>query len=425
LFLSIFSFPIYLNQHICVAMRQIIFLKKFFLAAGWSIIITCFFFIQGATAQPRNISGAWTGYVQTSQKRLTYEVVINDSSGVYIGYSKIIFNVKDKSYFGTKTLQIRLEDDNYVLEEMEMIADNFEDSAPRKIKQINTLSLSLTNSKMIFNGNFKTKATMGLKAASGEVYLEKAIQADSSALFRELSQMGKTDDLYFVKKAKADAIVAAEKKRIKDSLAIVDSINLAKINVVPIPAPKPTPAPVVVSKPTVPTSAPAPKPAPAPVVVTKPTAPTPAPAPKPAPAPVVVTKPTPPLPKPAPVIAPGSAADLKKRNIETIQTVYFNSDSLKLTLYDNGEVDGDTVSVVVNGKVIMGKKGLSTNAITETLYITPDLGDSLQMIMYAENLGKIAPNTGLLIIQDGKDRYEIRFSGDLNKNAAIIFKRKR
>ena len=88
-------------------------------------------------------------------------------------------------------------------------------------------------------------------------------------------------------------------------------------------------------------------------------------------------------------------------------------------------MDGDTVSVVVNGKVIMGKKGLSTKAITETLYITPEMGDSLQMIMYAENLGAIAPNTGLLIVLDGKDRYEIRFSGDLNKNAAIIFKRSR
>jgi hypothetical protein len=124
-------------------------------------------------------------------------------------------------------------------------------------------------------------------------------------------------------------------------------------------------------------------------------------------------------------VAEGSASDLNKRSIETIQTVYFKTDSLMLTLYDNGEVDGDTVSVVVNGRVIMGKKGLSTKAITETLYLTPEMGDSLQMIMYAENLGTIAPNTGLLIIQDGKDRYEIRFSGDLTKNAAIIFKRRK
>ena len=102
----------------------------------------------------------------------------------------------------------------------------------------------------------------------------------------------------------------------------------------------------------------------------------------------------------------------------------FKSDSLTLTLYDNGEVDGDTVSVLLNGKTILSKQRLSTNAITKTIYITPDLGDSLQLIMYAENLGSLPPNSGLLIIKDGRDRYEIRFAGDLTKNAAIILKRR-
>ena len=45
--------------------------------------------------------------------------------------------------------------------------------------------------------------------------------------------------------------------------------------------------------------------------------------------------------------------------------------------------------------------------------------------MYAENLGRIAPNTGLLIVQDGDKRHEIRFSGDMQKSSAIIFRRQR
>ena len=120
-----------------------------------------------------------------------------------------------------------------------------------------------------------------------------------------------------------------------------------------------------------------------------------------------------------------SVTELAKRKIETIRTVDFKSDSLVLTLYDNGEVDGDTVSVLLNGKNIMPRQGLSTIAINKTIYITPDLGDTLQLIMYAENLGSIPPNTGLLIIHDGEDMYEIRFAGDLQKNAAIILRRKK
>ena len=133
-----------------------------------------------------------------------------------------------------------------------------------------------------------------------------------------------------------------------------------------------------------------------------------------------------PIVKPTPVQASVvSAAELTKRKTEMIRSVFFKSDSLLLSLYDNGEVDGDTVSVVLNGKIVIASQGLSTKAITKTIYTTPDLGDSLQLVMYAENLGSIPPNTGLLILQDGNDRYEIRFAGDFLKNSAVILRRKR
>jgi hypothetical protein len=226
----------------------------------------------------------------------------------------------------------------------------------------------------------------------------------------------------------------------------------------------PKPEPVVVNKPAAVVTAPATKPAEQPVVktvtpkpesvaVNKPAAkpaeqpvvkPTPvpvktnppvvtAPAPKPVEQAVVKAAPAniavPVLPKPAPVNVPviadpTAATDLNKRKIENIQALYFKSDSLQLTLYDNGEVDGDTVSVVMNGQVIMPKVGLTTNAVRKTIY-TQDAGDSIQLIMYAESLGSLPPNTGLLIVYDGADRYEIRFSGDMQKSSAIVFRRKK
>ena len=117
--------------------------------------------------------------------------------------------------------------------------------------------------------------------------------------------------------------------------------------------------------------------------------------------------------------------DLSLRKIETIQSVDIKSDSLILTLYDNGAVDGDTVSVLMNGVVIMPRVGLSTKAYNKTIYLTPEMGDSINIIMYAENLGSIPPNTGLLVVRDGEKNYEIRFSGDLTKNSAIILRRKK
>jgi archaellum component FlaF (FlaF/FlaG flagellin family) len=117
--------------------------------------------------------------------------------------------------------------------------------------------------------------------------------------------------------------------------------------------------------------------------------------------------------------------ELTKRKVETIETIYFTSDSLKLTLYDNGFVDGDSVSIILNGKVVLEHQRLSTQAITKTIQTPRASIDSLTIIMFAENLGSIAPNTGLLIISDGDKRHEVTFSGDLQKNAAILLKPKR
>jgi hypothetical protein len=119
------------------------------------------------------------------------------------------------------------------------------------------------------------------------------------------------------------------------------------------------------------------------------------------------------------------AAQIATRKIETIRTVDISKDSLVLSLFDNGVVDGDTVTVLVNGKVVWPKVALREQSVNKTIYLTPEMGDSISVVMYAENLGTIAPNTGLLVVREGGKDHEIRFSGDLKKNSAIILKRKR
>lgn len=121
----------------------------------------------------------------------------------------------------------------------------------------------------------------------------------------------------------------------------------------------------------------------------------------------------------------GAAALVNERRSEFTQSVTIKSDSLQLALYDNGEIDGDTVSILLNGEVILSKQGLKATAIRKTIYITPGKDDSLVLVLYAENLGKYPPNTGLLVVRDGEDVYNVRFSADFQKNAALIFRRKK
>jgi len=106
------------------------------------------------------------------------------------------------------------------------------------------------------------------------------------------------------------------------------------------------------------------------------------------------------------------------------ETIYFKSDSLSIALYDNGEVDGDTVSVIINDVMFVEKQMLKSSAYRKTYYVSQGESDSLLIVLYADNLGKYPPNTGLLQIKDGEDIYYVRFKADFDRNAAIVLKRK-
>jgi hypothetical protein len=115
----------------------------------------------------------------------------------------------------------------------------------------------------------------------------------------------------------------------------------------------------------------------------------------------------------------------EERKIQKLSEINFTSDSLQLSFFDNGTIDGDTISMVLNGRMIAEKIMLTTVAykITIPAMISPD--DSLILVMHAESLGLIPPNSGLLIIQDGDKRHEIRFEGDMQRSSSIMLRKKK
>ena len=98
--------------------------------------------------------------------------------------------------------------------------------------------------------------------------------------------------------------------------------------------------------------------------------------------------------------------------------------TLKLEIYDNGQVDYDSVSLFFNNKLVLPKSKLDHRAIRLTVTLDPALEDN-ELSMFAENLGMIPPNTAALIITDGTNRYEVQLSSDLNKSATIRLRQKK
>ncbi len=393
----------------------------------------------------QDVTGIWTGYIQTIETQLPYELVISQDKGRLSGYSLTIFTFNGVENIGVKSMKFKNKNGKISVEDDELIYNNFS-SPPRKVKLLAQLSLSTEDSVWILSGSFFTRS-LDLRAENtnlfnGTILLKKHHRFQPTKLISKLDEMNLLPTLSFVplsEKKEEPAVVTApveetELPKQKERAQQVDireatvakaspRVLQPKLREVPpvsiIYTAEPEPIPelklpernIAVLQKKIPerTIQAITGPRQKNIVAT--------PAPVIAAVPLNETRPTP--------VDKVAAAQLAERKTEIIRSVPFSSDSLVLSLYDNGTIDGDTVSVVLNGKVIIAKKGLSANAIRTTIQITPELGDSLQLIMYAENLGSIPPNTGLLIIQDGGIRNEIRFAGDMQKSSAIILKRKR
>ena len=336
-------------------------------------IIACCLTFQPFVLLAQDITGLWKGTMHndTTGRDLRYEIAISEYKGKLSGYSHTFFIVDDKEYYGVKKVKVKRQDDKILIEDQELIANNYPIPPNKGVRQLNVLTLEIQDSTMVLSGPFATNRTKLYHSLTGSIRVQRKNNFHQSALVPHLEELGLAKELSFIE----PEVVAVVVKPVIKEEPVVTIAPVIKVKEIKTPPP-------------------------------------------------VITKTEPVVKKPEPVIT-GPAADVNKRKIETIQSVYYKSDSLVLTLYDNGEVDGDTVSVLMNGKVIMPMVGLSTRAVRKTINITKDMPDSIQLIMYAENLGSIPPNTGLLVVHDGEDVYEIRFSGDYQKNAAIVFRRKK
>lgn len=135
--------------------------------------------------------------------------------------------------------------------------------------------------------------------------------------------------------------------------------------------------------------------------------------------PVITKTPEPPIEKPALKIP----AITRSRNNELIQTLTVQSREIQIKLYDNGEIDDDTISVYLDNKLVLANKRLSASPLTLSIAMQQD-GEEHVLVMVAENLGRIPPNTSLMIVNDGEKRYEVRATSTEQKNAMIRFRYK-
>jgi hypothetical protein len=127
--------------------------------------------------------------------------------------------------------------------------------------------------------------------------------------------------------------------------------------------------------------------------------------------PVITTNPTTVVPKPA---------VLKNRQNELMKSLTVSSPDVTVKLYDNGEIDDDTISVYLDNKLVLSSKRLTAAPLTVKFTINEDDADH-ELVMVAENLGRIPPNTSLMIVEAGDQRFDVRITSTTQKNAVVRF----
>ncbi|HSZ85413.1 MAG TPA: hypothetical protein VK787_05245 [Puia sp.] len=339
----------------------------------------------------QDITGVWTGHIQTMGNQLPFEIVISQSNDKLTGYSLTTFTMNGSENTGIKSIKLKSKNGNVFIEDEEMIYNDYSTS-PKRVKLTGNLLLAEKNSAITLTGNFKTRAmdfrTSDNLSYSGTIELVKQTATTKTKLMSMLEKLNLLNNLSFVQptitKKEESALVSAPNEENESSIAKRKAILSAGS------ATKKSNGNVQLDK--------------------------------------LNSNAARNLSLPAvnmdSLINEQIVSASQERKKEIVRSVFFTSDSLVLSLYDNGIVDGDTVSIVMNDKVILAKQGLTTRAIRYVIHVTPQLGDSLLLTMVADNLGSIPPNTGLLIVEDGDQRNEIRFTGDMQMSSAVLFRRK-
>jgi len=336
----------------------------------------------------QDLSGIWVGTIASSQTQMPLELVINKDM---TGYSMITFMFKGAEKIAVKKITLIRKDSTFTISDDKLIYNNFT-TRSRNIKTFCELSIKMVDSIMVLSGPFHTR-TRDLRAgdedlSTGTITIQKQNNQAQTRLISKLDSLKLSNTLAFSnpKAIIKENPVLAVSEREAPAVAENPVKDLTAVKVQQQISSEKGKNESYSYSPTNITTASA-------------------------------------IPTNQKII--GAAAEIALRKTEVIRTIDFESDSLTLVLYDNGIVDGDTVSVVLNDEVIIPKLGLTDQAYRKVIKIPPGLGDSLQLVIYAENLGSIPPNSGLLIIEDGSNRHEVGFEGDMKRSSAVKLRRKR
>jgi hypothetical protein len=119
-----------------------------------------------------------------------------------------------------------------------------------------------------------------------------------------------------------------------------------------------------------------------------------------------------------PTITPRVLLD---RSNQLVRSLTVSTHEVVLNIYDDGVIDGDSVTVYLDNKIVINHAMLTDKPLVVTIHLDED-NDYHELVMVADNEGTIPPNTSLMIVKAGDKEYKVNITSSLQKNATVTFK---
>lgn len=330
-----------------------------------NLYILAFILLISLFSSAQKVGGFYKGTLFNDSTRMVqqYELALAEYRGKIMGYSYVTFVANDTFYYGIRKIRAKIEGDSLVVEDDKMIANNFPEAPAKHVNRIVTIPFNGQDSLVSINGRWKTNKTKFYYSVPGSVEASKSNDSSGSALFAHLKELNlMPNDNYVATETQSKQ--KQNKTKTENRSAAIETTVKTKEDKTRIKTEEKQPAE-----------------------------------------------------KPVPTVL---AYHQRKEHLQ--QTIEVSADSLVLSFYDNGVVDGDSISVYLNGEPVITNTRLTAVATKKAVFVANT--NEIKLLLVAENLGSIPPNTGLLVIRDGEKTYQVNFTADMQTNASIVLKRK-
>lgn len=104
------------------------------------------------------------------------------------------------------------------------------------------------------------------------------------------------------------------------------------------------------------------------------------------------------------------------RKVHVQENISVNAEEVALRVWDKGKIDGDIVSVYLNGVEILHDYTLAREKKEIMIHLKPGVN---RIVLHAINLGRVPPNTAAMEIDDGFKPVKVILNSDMHGSGAL------